>query len=100
MLHTMKKIILTLFIAMLSFGLWAQNDKGAKFVFVSQAVQSNVLTDNKYSIQVGVPLLGQNKALITPPTRTITPADVRFPWDVLYLYSTFSEEFFDVSKGY
>ena len=100
MLHTMKKIILTLFIAMLSFGLWAQNDKGAKFVFVSQAVQSNVLTDNKYSIQVGVPLLGQNKALITPTNRTVSPADVRFPWDILYLYSTFSEEFFDVSKGY
>ncbi len=84
---------------MLCLGLWAQNDKGAKFVFVSQAVQFNTTTDKKYTIQVGLPILGQ-KVSSSVTTRTITPADIRFPWNILYLYSTFSEEFFEVSKGY
>ena len=101
MQHTMKKIILTLIIAMLSFGLWAQNDKGAKFVFVSQAVQSPTPTVGtyKYTIQVGLPLLGQTQSSVAT-NRSITPVDLRFPWDFLYLYNTFSEEFFEVSKGY
>ena len=99
MLHTMKKIVFTLFIAMLSSGLFAQINKGAKFVFVSQAVQSDSIGSNKYTLQVGLPLLGQ-KTPNSTPTRTITPADVRFPWDILYLFSTFEEGFFDVSKGY
>lgn len=100
MLHTMKKIVFTIFIAMLSSGLFAQINKGAKFVLVSQSVQSDTIGNNLFTIQVGLPLVGQNKALSTPTTRTVTPADVRFPWDILYLFSTFSEDFFDVSKGY
>ena len=83
---------------MLSLGVFAQISKGAKFVFVSQA-KSSTVGAYKYTIQVGIPLLGQTKPS-SAPTRSITPADVRFPWDILYLYNTFSEEFFDVSKGY
>ena len=98
MLHTMKKIIITFFLSLLSLGVFAQISKGAKFVFVSQA-KSSTVGAYKYTIQVGIPLLGQTKPS-SAPTRSITPADVRFPWDILYLYNTFSEEFFDVSKGY
>ncbi|MDG2432106.1 MAG: laminin G, partial [Flavobacterium sp.] len=45
----------------------------------------------------GLPYLGQNK---NNTTRVVQPADVRFPWNVLYLFPTFAEESFDVSKGY
>ncbi|MFH6951052.1 LamG-like jellyroll fold domain-containing protein [Flavobacterium sp. FlaQc-51] len=87
----MKKIIAFLGIFFLGAGLYAQNTKGAKIVPVSQAIQNK-----GFSIQVGLPFLGQNK---TGPRRT-NPADIRFPWNILYLYNTFAEESFDVSKGF
>jgi hypothetical protein len=87
----MKKIIITVVFGLMATGLWAQNDGGAKIVPVAQAIQKNGFT-----IQVGLPFLGR----IDSNTRNTKPADVRFPWDVLYLYSTFAEESFDVSKGY
>jgi hypothetical protein len=86
----MKKIIMTVALGFMATGLWAQNDGGAKIVPVSQAIQKNGFT-----IQVGLPFLGQYQG-----TRKTSPADVRFPWDVLYLYKTFAEESFDISKGY
>jgi len=86
----MKKIIITVACGLMATGLWAQNDGGAKIVPVSQAIQKNGFT-----IQVGLPFLGQYQG-----TRKTSPADMRFPWDVLYLYNTFAEESFDVSKGY
>ncbi|OOV19038.1 LamG-like jellyroll fold domain-containing protein [Flavobacterium sp. LM4] len=88
----MKKIIAFLGIFFLGTGLYAQNNYGgAKIVPVSQAIQKN-----GFSIQVGLPFLGQNK---TGPRRT-NPADIRFPWNTLYLYKTFAEESFSVSKGF
>ncbi|WP_242607242.1 LamG-like jellyroll fold domain-containing protein [Flavobacterium sp. MEB061] len=87
----MKKIIAFLGIFFLGAGLYAQNTKGAKIVPVSQAIQNK-----GFSIQVGLPFLGQNK---TGPRRT-NPADIRFPWNILYLYNTFAEESFGVSKGF
>ena len=86
----MKNIFITLVFWLVGTGLWAQNVGGAKIVPVSQAIQKNGFT-----IQVGLPFLGQNNG-----TRKTSPADTRFPWDVLYLYSTFDKESFDVSKGY
>ncbi|MGO4822419.1 MULTISPECIES: LamG-like jellyroll fold domain-containing protein [unclassified Flavobacterium] len=88
----MKKIIITLFLGLIATGLRAQNTEGAKMVPVSQAIQKNGFT-----LQVGLPYLGQNKSAATRPTQ---PADLRFPWDVLYLFPTFTEDSFDVSKGY
>jgi hypothetical protein len=70
--------------------LWAQNEEGAKILPVAQAIQKN-----GYTMQVGLPFLGQKLG-----GRNTKPADVRFPWGVLYLYETFAEESFDVSKGY
>ena len=88
----MKKIIITLGLWFLVTGLWAQNDDGAKIVPVSQAIQNK-----GFNIQVGRPYLGQNSNSVE---RIANPIDVRFPWGVLYLYKTFAEESFDVSKGY
>ncbi|PKH66898.1 laminin G [Flavobacterium sp. ALD4] len=94
----MKKIIITLGLWFLVTGLWAQNDTGAKVVTVSQAIQKTASDGKKYSIQVGAPYLGQN----FNSERNTNPLDIRFPWDVLYLYPTFTdrEGSFEVSKGY
>jgi hypothetical protein len=86
----MKKIIIAAFLGLLATGMQAQNTKGPKIVPVAQAIQNKGFT-----LQVGIPFLGQNNK-----TRTTSPVDVRFPWDVLYLYKTFAEESFSVSKGY
>lgn len=88
----MKKIIIALFLGLTAPGLSAQNTEGAKVAPVSQAIQKNGFT-----IQVGIPYLGQNKSTTF---RSTQPVDLRFPWDALYLFSTFAEESFDVSKGY
>ena len=79
----MKKIIIALFLGLIATGLRAQNTAGAKVVPSSQAIQKN-----GYTIQVGLPYLGQNK---NNTTRVVQPADVRFPWNVLYLFPTFAE---------
>jgi hypothetical protein len=84
----MKKHILRITFLLMATGLWAQN--GAKIVTVAQAAQKTAGAKN-YSIQVGIPYLGQNQNNGT---------DARFPWDVLYLFETFAEGSFDVSKGY
>ena len=86
----MKNILITLGLLLLCSGAYAQD--GARPATLAQTIQNK-----GYSIQVGVPYLGQNK---NATDRTTNPIDVRFPWDVLYLYSTFAEESFDVSKGY
>ena len=38
--------------------------------------------------------MGQN---INSVERITNPEDIRFPWGILYLYKTFTEEDFDVS---
>lgn len=88
----MKRIIIALGLWFFAVGVWAQNDEGAKIVSVSQAIQNNGFT-----IQVGIPFLGQNDST---GVRLTTPFDIRFPWDALYLYQTFADESFNVSKGY
>ncbi len=87
----MKKLIILGCLSILATGLLAQNDGGAKVVTVSQAKQNEEGADgNKYTFQVGVPYtVSENNNYA-----------VRFPWDIKYLYGTFAEESFDVSKGY
>lgn len=87
----MRKIIAVLGMFVLGAGLYAQNTSGAKIVPVSQAIQKN-----GFNIQVGLPFLGQNKSGV----RVTNPVDIRFPWSTLYLYKTFAEESFSVSKGF
>ncbi len=83
----MRKKTLTLCLGLLVTGLWAQQDDGAKMVTTSQAVQNN-----GYTIQVGVPYLGTSNVA--------NNTDARFPWDILYIFGTFAEESFDISKGF
>ncbi|MFB9076325.1 LamG-like jellyroll fold domain-containing protein [Flavobacterium procerum] len=87
----MKKIIAVLGMFVLGMGLYAQNNTGAKVVPVSQAIQKN-----GFNIQVGLPFLGQ-KAEARKATDSVY---IRFPWSILYLYQTFAEESFNVSKGF
>ena len=89
----MKRLLLFVgFFILLTPFLWAQQEDGARVVIPAQAVQANGVT-----IQVGVPFLGENRNAVK---RRLLPIDVRFPWDVLYLFETFAETSFDVSKGY
>eukprot|EP01029_Cantina_marsupialis_P023155 TRINITY_DN572_c0_g8_i1.p1 TRINITY_DN572_c0_g8~~TRINITY_DN572_c0_g8_i1.p1 ORF type:complete len:2842 (+),score=386.31 TRINITY_DN572_c0_g8_i1:11260-19785(+) len=76
----------------LSIGAWSQ--QGAKVVTTS------MVDHEKYYLQVGLPYLGQIQSTTDGLQRKINPVDIRFPWGVLYLYETFSEESFSVSKGY
>ena len=90
----MKTKLLLIYCLLITSLLWSQTEdrKGAKVVTTSQAIQNN-----NFTVQVGVPYLGQN---LNAMERNTKPLDIRFPWDILYLYNTFSEESFDVSKGY
>ena len=90
----MKKLFITLCLCLLTTVFWSQNDKGAKIVPVSQAIQNK-----GYNIQIGLPFLGLKS---NGANRLTNPVDVRFPWSVLYLYPTFTskEGSFEVSKGY
>jgi hypothetical protein len=106
----MKKLIITMCLGFMVTGLWAQNDTGAKIVTVSQAIQNGqdpttldvggVNTDVNFQFQVGVPFIFQEAI----PTGVLDEyySYLNFPWSILYIYSTFSEdpESFDVSKGY
>ncbi len=97
----MKKVVL-FFLFILSTTLcFSQEKKGAKFVstarFIDTTVTRGVGATIRYSIHVGVPLLGR---YLTPDTLSSTRLDIRFPWNILYLYDTFSEDYFTVSKGY
>ena len=87
----MRTKLLTLCLGFLVSGLWAQQDDGAKVVTTSQAIQETV-NSNNYTIQVGVPYLGTDN--------NVTPTDIRFPWDIFYIFGTFSEDSFDISKGF
>ena len=88
----MKKLVyFTGFWLLVTSSLWSQRD-GAQPVTASQTVQNP-----NYTLQVGMPILGLNQRMTERPVR---PADIRFPWGVLYLFETFSDESFDISKGY
>lgn len=67
--------------------------EGPQPVTAAQTIQNE-----GYTIQVGVPYLGVS----TPTAARNNQTDMRFPWDVLYLTSTFGElpEQFSVSTGF
>lgn len=93
----MKKIIITFCACFLVTGVWAQLDKGARVVVTSQTVQRlETTTDNGtpafLQFQVGLPFVVQNGVQ--------NNSYINFPWSVLYMFDTFAEESFEVSKGY
>ena len=86
-----KRLAIFAFLLGLCYSVHSQDQEGARVVTVSQASNSN-----QFYVQVGLPYLG----ITTGSVHTTTPVDVRFPWHILYLYDTFAEETFTVSKGY
>nr|MBI1230900.1 laminin G [Cytophagales bacterium] len=66
-------------------------------VNIKNATASQVVKEQGFTMQIGVPVLGTD---LNKTERTTTPIDVRFPWDIFYQYQTFANESFEVSKGY
>lgn len=96
----MKKGIIIFFITCFyTFTLFAQTNRGPRIINPSQAINSTIPNGGnaKFSLQVGLPILGKNQQ---NNTRLIRPLDIRSPWDILYLNNTFSDDYFTISKGY
>lgn len=114
----MKKLIILGCLSFLATGLWAQVKEGAQIINASQTTNKlPVAITNKdgdaiagtIQLQVGVPFIFPK---VTPldlenanPNNDFTApyfGYVNFPWDILYVYKTFSNDplAFDVSKGY
>jgi len=91
-----KRLAIFAFLLGLCYTLHSQDQEGARVVTVSQASSTQASNSNQFYVQVGLPYLG----ITTGSVHTTTPVDVRFPWHILYLYDTFAEETFTVSKGY
>ena len=87
----MKHIYTLLCVCLATTSLWAQTD-GAQPITASETLQNE-----GYTIQVGGPFLGLN---LNEPARITNPIDVRFPWGVLYIPNTFSDDQFEISKGF
>ena len=87
----MKSFYTLVCACLVTISLWSQTDGSQPIT------SSNTLQNEGFTIQVGSPFLGQN---LGEPERVTNPIDIRFPWDVLYLENTFSEDQFSVSKGY
>jgi hypothetical protein len=96
---SIKKTLLLIVFGLIAKGVWSQNNKGPVVITAAQTVQTTDLNGRTYTIQVGLPFVAPAKdANFTGNNYSY----IRFPWDVLYLYDTFSEEeeSFDVSKGF
>lgn len=93
----MNKRFLLLTAALLFIGgvdICAQNNKGVKVVTANEAIHSPNSSGHGFAVQVGRAYLGLNEN-----GDRSSELDIRFPWDVNYLYNTFSEESFEVTKG-
>ncbi len=88
----MKRLVFILPLLVLCIAAVFAQRVNVKDVTASQAIRNQGLT-----FQVGVPILGTNKAV---SERRFAPLDIRFPWDIFYQYQTFAPEFFEISKGY
>lgn len=111
------KHILVLFVFIFSFSITNSQEKsGVKSVIGAYSSQKKNLgntrtqtingvnttfTIQSVSILVGSPYLGLTKgATSTAPSTQNYQKDLGFPWGIRYLYNTFSEDAFTVSKGY
>ena len=103
----MKTKLLLIYCLLMASMLWAQEEReGAKTILASQTIQNGETTINgnpaTMQFQVGLPFIVQDAVTIDPLFPEPYYAYINFPWNILYLYETFSEETsaFDVSKGY
>lgn len=70
---------------------YAQTNENVKVVTASETISNS----NGFSIIVGQPYMG-----VTADGKNAVDPQVRFPWDVKYVYNTFNENNFEISKGY
>ena len=60
----------------------------------------SVVNINSFSLNVGLPYMGIIKTSTINNTNKNLNIYLGFPWNTLYKYNTFNENFFTVSKGY
>lgn len=96
-----RKKLLTGILFLTTVFAFAQQDNldGAQITMPSQAIQTSNASSPNYTIQTGVTILGQNRNA-SPTANQVKPIDLRFPCGVLYLFNTFEENSFEVSKGF
>src|SRR5690554_466012 len=95
----MKKLLFTLCLWLTVGWLWAQKQSDPKIFTGNAVVQEHSLDEEengaKIYLQVGSPI-----PYVYEEAANNYSINIRFPWDVAYIPLTFSEDFFDVSKGY
>jgi len=104
----MKKIIITISFCLMALNLLAQVSDGAQIVTTSQRspdpedIKVLTINGNSATIQLQVGVIFQRGIVDQNNTNPTYNAIFRFPWDILYIYDTFSEEnaSFDISKGF
>ena len=103
-----------LFFLLGSVVLWAQETISPLAISAASSQSSNLsisaqtasgtsLSIDRISTAIGLPFLGINQTIPHTVNATYTQnyeRDFGFPWGVFYSYNTFSESFFEVSKGY
>jgi concanavalin A-like lectin/glucanase superfamily protein len=96
----MKKLFFMLCLLLTTNWLWAQNDSDPQLFLGGNAIQEVAIDNNGAHIylQVGNPIhYYHNRIGNVGEGDTIS---VRYLWDVAYIPLTFSEQYFEVSKGY
>ncbi len=100
----MKKLSITISFCLMALNLLAQVSDGPQIVTTSMASEKvDVTINGKVSnIQLQVGAIFQRGIVDENNTNITYNAIFRFPWDIRYVYNTFSEEtsYFDVSKGF
>jgi hypothetical protein len=100
----MKKIIISISFCLMALNLLAQVSDGAQIVTTSQASQKIDVTINgkASNIQLQVGAIFQRGIIDENNSDKTYDAIFRFPWNIQYIYDTFSEEnaSFDISKGF
>ncbi|WP_297814529.1 hypothetical protein [uncultured Polaribacter sp.] len=92
----------------MALNLLAQVSDGAQIVTTSQRspdpedIKVLTINGNSATIQLQVGVIFQRGIVDQNNTNPTYNAIFRFPWDILYIYDTFSEEnaSFDISKGF
>ena len=92
----MKKILFTLCLWLTVSWLYAQKQSDPKLFTGNAVLQEHELGNgSQIYLQVGSPIHYNYEEV-----PNVTSFNIRFPWDVAYIPLTFSEDLFEVSKGY
>ena len=92
----MKKLLFTLCLWLTVSWLWAQKQADPKLFEGNAVLQEYEMKDGaQIYLQVGSPIPYSYQEVSDGSS-----FNIRFPWDVAYIPLTFSEDYFEVSKGY